>query len=101
LIFAVTFPVALGIFEAASELGLKIPGDIDLVCFGGGQFNRYLSPALTFMDQPASAIGEKAFNLLLDELHSSERRSEQHIVVPSQLVIGETCRKLQYNYEEL
>jgi DNA-binding LacI/PurR family transcriptional regulator len=53
------------------------------------------------MDQPASAIGEKAFNLLLDELHSSERRSEQHIVVPSQLVIGETCRKLQYNYEEL
>jgi len=101
LIFAVTFPVALGIFEAASELGLKIPGDIDLVCFGGGQFNRYLSPALTFMDQPASAIGEKAFNLLLDELHSSERRSEQHIVIPSQLVIGETCRKLQYNYEEL
>lgn len=95
LIFAVTFPVALGIFEATRELGLKIPGDVDVVCFGGGQFHRFLSPALTFMNQPASAIGEQAFNLLLEELRSPEAFTEKHIVIPSQLVIGETCRKIK------
>jgi LacI family transcriptional regulator len=98
MIFAVTFPVALGIFEAARELGLKIPDDVDVVCFGGGQFHRYLSPALTFMNQPASDIGEQAFNLLLEELRAPETFAQKGIVIPSQLVIGETCRKIKvYN----
>ena len=95
LIFAVTFPVALGIFEAAREIGLKIPEDIDVVCFGGGQFHRYLSPALTFMNQPASAIGEQAFKLLLEELQSPGKFIPKQVVIPSQLVIGETCCKIK------
>ncbi|MFH1214057.1 MAG: LacI family DNA-binding transcriptional regulator [Candidatus Neomarinimicrobiota bacterium] len=93
LIFAVTFPVALGIYSAAQELGLKIPGDIDVICFGGGQFNRFISPALTYMDQPAGAIGEKAIELLLNELRDPDALRERQIVIPSQLILGETCRK--------
>jgi LacI family transcriptional regulator len=91
LIFAVTFPVALGIYSAAQELGLKIPGDIDVICFGGGQFNRFISPTLTYMDQPAEKIGKKAIELLLDELRAPEAQREHQIVVPSKLVVGQTC----------
>lgn len=65
IIFAVTYPVALGIYMAADELGLTIPDDIVVVCFGVGKYNNYLSPAITYMDQPAGEIGSQAFNLLL------------------------------------
>lgn len=95
LIFAVTFPVALGIYSAAQELGLKIPGDIDVICFGGGQFNRFISPALTYMDQPAAEIGEKAIELLLDELREPDAQRERRIVIPSQLVVGDTCHRVK------
>jgi LacI family transcriptional regulator len=91
MIFAVTFPVALGVYAAAQEMGLKIPGDIDVVCFGGGQFSRFISPSLTYMDQPAAEIGEKAIRLLLDELRDPDAEHERQIIIPSQLVIGETC----------
>ena len=44
-IFAVTYPVALGIYMAAKEVGLEFPDDIDVICFGNSQVQSFLSPA--------------------------------------------------------
>ncbi len=93
LIYAFTFPVALGIYTAAGKLGLTIPGDIVVVCFGVGEYNNYLSPAITYMDQPAGEIGSQAFNLLLRKITHTENNVPERIVVPSKLRICETSKK--------
>ncbi len=89
IIFAVTFPVALGIQAACLELGLSVPGDIDVICFGGSPYNRFVSPSLSYMDQRAEEMGRQALELLLEELDDPESRRGQQIVVPSRLVTRE------------
>lgn len=90
VIFAVTYPVALGICTAAAEVGISVPDDIDILSFGGSAYNRLFSPSISYVEQPAAALGRKATELLLDEITNPDRRREQHIVMPTQLVICET-----------
>ena len=91
IIFAVTFPVALGVLTAAEELGLQIPRDIDLVSFGGSSYNRFIKPSITYMDQPAREIAEKAMELLLDEISKPQERGNKNIAIESKIIKGQTC----------
>ncbi|MEW5799910.1 MAG: LacI family DNA-binding transcriptional regulator [Bacteroidota bacterium] len=92
-ILAVSFPVALGIYRAAYELGLKIPKDFDIICFGSGTFNQLLTPRLTMVDQPASAIGRAAVELTLENIRNTEYFETKHLKLPTKLVMGDTCVK--------
>jgi LacI family transcriptional regulator len=93
IIFAVTFPVAMGMYTAVEEIGLSIPDDIDVISFGGSDYNRFFSPSMTFVDQPATELGQKAIELLLDEIKNPDLHQEQHISLAGELVICQTCRK--------
>jgi LacI family transcriptional regulator len=87
VIFAVTYPVALGIYTAAAECGINIPDDIDIVCFGDSSYQRFFSPSITYVHQPAAELGEKATELVIAEIINPEIRQEQHIVLPTELVL--------------
>lgn len=93
LIFAVTFPVALGIYKAAEEVGLKIPTDIDVVSFGGSSYNQFLNPSITSIHQPAMEIGKMAVELLIDQIEEKLPIEEKRIVMPVNISIGQTCIK--------
>ncbi len=90
-VFAVTFPVALGVYRAAEELGLKIPDDIDLICFGNSGLNRSLAPPMSYIDQPTTEMGRKAFELTLEHVRHPEHPVVQHITLPTRLVLCKTC----------
>lgn len=90
-IFAMTYPVALGVYEAAKEVGLRIPEDIDLICFGDSDVSRVISPALSCVSQPSTELGSKAVELMLKTLMQPESAKEQHLVLPTELVLRETC----------
>ncbi|MBN1543813.1 LacI family DNA-binding transcriptional regulator [candidate division KSB1 bacterium] len=90
-VFTATYPVALGVLEAACECGLCVPRDIDLIAFGGSAYNRFVSPSLTYVDQPAQEIGSRAMQLLLQEIQEPETHSEQRVVIPTTLVLCETA----------
>jgi LacI family transcriptional regulator len=94
MIFAVTFPVALGILSAAREAGIAIPGELDLISFGGSDYNKFLVPSITSLDQPAQVIGEKATELLLRKIQQPEDHEVVHLVLPANLYVGDTCRKI-------
>jgi LacI family transcriptional regulator len=89
-IFAMTYPIALGIYEAAKELGLTIPADVDLVSFGDSDVSRVISPALSCVTQPAYELGTKAVELMLNTIAHGEA-GEQHLVLPTELLLRETC----------
>ncbi len=91
VIFAVSYPVALGVYAGARETGLAIPRDIDVISFGGSSENRFFKPALTYVDQPADVIARHAMEMLLHELQHPGPREEEHIVIPSTLCLGDTC----------
>jgi LacI family transcriptional regulator len=90
-IFAMTYPIALGIYEAAKELGLRIPQDVDLISFGDSDVSRVISPALSCVTQPAYELGSKAVELMLKTLSIPEPAGDQHLMLPTEVVLRETC----------
>lgn len=92
-VFAVTFPVALGMYRAAHELGMKIPNDIDLICFGNSGLNQFLSPPMSYVEQPTVELGRRAFQLTLENVRKPERFVPQHIKLATKLVLCKTCIK--------
>ena len=92
-ILSVNFPVALGVYKAAQELGLTIPKDFDIICFGIAQFNQFLTPKLTVVDQPAHHLGRAAVELTLENIRNQETFQPKTIKLATQLVFGETCLK--------
>jgi len=92
VIFTVTFPVALGILLAANEVGLSVPDDFDLLCFGGSGYNRFMHPSITYVKQPISEIGTTAVKLLIEEIQHSGEVSRRNIKLPTELIICDTCK---------
>jgi LacI family xylobiose transport system transcriptional regulator len=57
---------ALGLYEAARELGLRIPQDLSVVGFDDLPLARWISPPLTTVRQPLTEMAEAASRLVLD-----------------------------------
>lgn len=90
-IFAASFPVALGVYEAVEKLRLKIPNDIDIMCFGDSDMSHMLSPALSCVNQPTRELGMTAVDTILEHIRSHDRTKEHHIVIPTEMTLRETC----------
>ncbi len=90
-IFAVTYPVALGVYAAVEEAGLKIPDDIDIMCFGNSDVNRFISPSLSCVNQPTDKLGKTAVELTLDHIKNIDTFEPQHIEIPTELILRQTC----------
>ena len=67
-VFAVTDHEALFLYEAAAELGLRIPDDVSVMGFADLDFAATLQPPLTTMRQKPKEIGRRAAQLILDRL---------------------------------
>ncbi|MFI6487601.1 LacI family DNA-binding transcriptional regulator [Streptomyces sp. NPDC050564] len=65
---------ALGVYEAARELGLRIPEDLSVVGFDDLPLARWVGPPLTTVRQPLTEMAEAAAKLVL-ELGREERPS--------------------------
>lgn len=71
--FAVTDELASGVYEAAQEYNLNIPGDIGVVGYSNSQIATHLSPKLTSVEQPGEEMGELAFDYLQQIIIGSNR----------------------------
>lgn len=57
--------LAFGAYQALSEAGLSIPGDVGVISFDNDEVASYLRPGLTTVALPHEAMGRKAVELLL------------------------------------
>ncbi|TAK55067.1 MAG: LacI family transcriptional regulator [Bacteroidetes bacterium] len=92
-VLAATYPVALGMYEASRDLGIRIPDDIDVICFGDSDVGRFLNPAISAVRQPTREIGIRAVQILLENITGHDVTREHHVILPTQLVVRETCSK--------
>jgi LacI family transcriptional regulator len=90
-IFTVTYPVALGVYEAAKELGLRIPGDLDMISFGDSDVGRFISPSLSCVSQPTQELGTRAVQMVLEMIQKSDLNGEHHEEIQTELILRDTC----------
>lgn len=90
-IFASNDQMALGVFEVAHALGLRIPDDLSVVGFDNISESGYLR--LTTVDQFISEMGFIATRRLI-QLINGEALEQQIYRVSTQLVVRDSCRAL-------
>ncbi|GIL09028.1 MAG: hypothetical protein BroJett033_5390 [Chloroflexota bacterium] len=81
--------IAIGVMQAARELGLRVPDDLSLIGYDDIEASRLTCPALTTIRQPAVEKGRIAAQLLLQRIEERSLAAE-HVVLPVELVERES-----------
>lgn len=90
-VLATSDALALGVFEATRELGLRVPRDLSVVGFDGVPEAAVSTPPLTTVHQDHAAKGALAGRLLVARLHGDD--TEDRNLLPTRLLVrGSTDR---------
>ncbi|MCF7943544.1 MAG: LacI family transcriptional regulator [Spirochaetia bacterium] len=100
-IFSANDQMAFGAISKAKSLNISIPEDISLIGFDNIPFANLYNSKLTTIKQDINALCEHAFGIMMEKLgRDSDTSEHKRIIVPTQLKIGETCRKLMGSYQD-
>ena len=92
-IFSFNSLMMTGAIKAIREAGLKIPDDISLICFDEIAGYDIFQPKITCVVQPIDKIGSESIKYLIEKIKNPETPTKK-ILLKSELVIGESCRKI-------
>lgn len=92
-IFATADSVAIGIMQAASELGVRIPDDVSLIGFDNVTYARLPRISLTTIDQCTPELAREAMEVLLSVIEGREENQNVHRFIQPRLVERESCKK--------
>lgn len=87
-VYCLSDTMALGVYEAANDNGLRIPDDISVIGKDDAQFATVLSPKLTTIKVPAYETGKVAAQLALNAIE--EQSHPRHIKLDNELIIRES-----------
>jgi LacI family transcriptional regulator len=90
-IFAASDHIALGVMDAAGELGLKIPQDLAIVGFDDTKFSSNSKIRLTTVSQRKYEMGERGVQILIDLIERQQPDYINKIVLEPKLIIRESC----------
>lgn len=81
-IFCCNDMMALGCYEKAAEMKIKIPKDVGIVGIDNTLFSRFLNPPLTTVEIPAHELGTKAAELLFLKINKKINSPQKIKIVP-------------------
>lgn len=84
-VFAGSDLQAMGLYETARRLHLRIPDDISVIGFDDIQASAFLGPALTTIRQPMAEMASQAASMLF-MMHAGKKVSHE-VVFPTRLVV--------------
>ena len=89
LVFATHFLAASGM-RALKAINVRVPEDVALVSFG--QMNAFdlVNPPVTSIIQPVDELGDRAVEILLENLSGKNTRTE-HVILNNRLEIRKSC----------
>lgn len=87
--------MAIGTKKAIAEKGLRIPEDISLISFEDSWIATHFDPPLTTIKVFKYEIGLAAANMLFDLMSIQKAGKPKKVVIPTELVIRDTCRKME------
>lgn len=88
-VVAMNDEMAVGVYDAARELGLRIPEDVSVTGFDNADIIQHLTPRLVTADRPLQEMGYRSMELLLGHVNGKVREN-QNIMLPCTLVDGDS-----------
>jgi len=88
--FIASDSMAIGAIRAFHEAGFKVPDDISIIGFDDIPTAEYLMPPLSTVRVHTEFMGRTAVGLLLERV-INQRAIPKKIVIPTQLIIRESC----------
>lgn len=82
--------VAIGVIKVLTKFGLKVPDDVSVVGFDDIYLAEHFPPGITTVSQNYDLLGETAINVLVDLIN--ERDAERETVVPTSLILRDSCK---------
>ncbi|GGE57142.1 ribose utilization transcriptional repressor RbsR [Priestia taiwanensis] len=92
-IFATSDQLAIGVYRAASEVGVCIPEQLSLIGYDDIELASYMSPPLTTIHQPIYEIGKLAAETLIHRIMNPEEAAKNHLV-KTRLVVRSSTKVL-------
>jgi LacI family transcriptional regulator len=90
-VFVANDSMAVGLLAVLESQGLDIPDDLAVVGFDDIVIAGYLRPPLTSVHIDAFALGQRATEMMINEIQSTESGASQHILLPATLKIRRSC----------
>jgi LacI family transcriptional regulator len=86
--------LALGVYTALAEAGLRRPRDVSVIGFNDMPFTERFSPPLTTVHIPHGQIGARAAELLLERIHDPAATPQTLLFEPT-LTVRESATRLR------
>lgn len=91
-VFALSNMMALGVYYALNELGLRVPDDVSVISIDDFAFAAIMNPPPTVVAAPVAEMAGRAINILLEEIASKRKPSGVRQLFAPSLVVRESCR---------
>ena len=92
-VVAVNDVAAVGAYDAAEKLGLRIPADLAITGYNDIPLAARLRPGLTTIHVPAQEFGRTAARMLLEQMAGGHREPKRVVMPPELVVRGSTDAK--------
>ncbi|WP_339388598.1 substrate-binding domain-containing protein [Vibrio caribbeanicus] len=92
-IFVSNDMMAMGVINAANELGIHVPEDLSIIGYDDVHIAKFMTPSLTTIHQPKYRLGEAAVETLLRKLNHQSDQPEVVQLEPT-LVIRKSVRNI-------
>jgi DNA-binding LacI/PurR family transcriptional regulator len=89
-ILAMTDVLAIGVLQAAGELGVRVPADLSVVGFDDSPAAALASPPLTTVAQPHEEKGRLAAEWLIEAVEVGAQSPRRRAILPTELVVRES-----------
>lgn len=85
-VFASNDAMAVGVYHALYQAGLRIPQDVAVMGYDDIELARYLTPPLSTVHQPKDALGQLAIDTLIYRLNEDPDASQVTLVLTPELM---------------
>ncbi|MBB6734887.1 LacI family DNA-binding transcriptional regulator [Cohnella zeiphila] len=93
-VYAANDEMALGVYKACDEAGLRIPEQLSVVGVDNNRISKYITPALTTVNQPKYAMGAVIAEKLIDQMNADEFSEKRVFKVDSELIVRQSSGSL-------
>ncbi|UKH17145.1 substrate-binding domain-containing protein [Actinobacillus pleuropneumoniae] len=85
-IFAMSDSIAIGVYQAAWQAGLRIPQDIAVIGYDNIELSQYLAPPLSTIHQPKARLAKNAVEQLIARIHQPDKAYQEIELTPELIV---------------
>ena len=88
-LLAATDELAVGVYRAAAQLGMRVGVDLAVAGHGGMDLGRFVEPTLTTVGLPAEEMGRRLMTMLVELIDGQPVAAD--LQIPSRLVLRGSC----------